>query len=120
MADHTLRFMCCTGPVTFTATTAITGGQVVEVTGDRTVGVAGAASTKVVGTAGHDAEIGDTVAVNITRCIDTVVAAAAVTAGDEVEAAAAGQVQALTSGASLGIALTAAGQAGDTIQVLRA
>lgn len=120
MADHVMRFMCCAGPVTFTATTAITGGSVVEVTGDRSVGTAGAASTKVVGTAGHDASVGDTVAVNISRCIDTVVAAGVIAAGDGVEAAAAGQVQKLASGTSLGIALTAAGAAGVTVQVLRA
>ncbi len=120
MADHVLKFMCCNGGVTFEATTAISGGQVVEVTGDRKVGVAGAASTKVVGTAGHDAAIGDQVTVNITRCIDTVVAAAPVVAGAAVESAAAGKVQTQTTGATFGLALTAATAAGGTIQVLRA
>ena len=120
MADHVMRFMCCNGPVTFTATTAISGGQLVEVTGTRSVGVAGAASAKVVGSAGNDAAIGDPVAVHISRCIDTLVASAPIAAGAAVETTANGQIQTQASGTTVGLALTPATVAGATVQVLRA
>lgn len=119
MADHLLTFKPGQA-VTFTATTAIVGGQVVEVTGNRTVGTAGAASTKAIGTAGHDAAIGDSVIVHLNGPVDTVTVAAAIAAGAAVEAAAAGQAQTATTGRVLGIALTAATAAGQTVQVLRA
>lgn len=119
MSDHLLAFKPGLA-VTFAATTAITGGQVVEVTGNRSVGVASAASTKAIGTAGHDAAIGDQVVVHLAGPVDTVTAAAAITAGAAVEAGAAGKAQTATTGRVLGIALTAATAANQTIQVLRA
>lgn len=119
MADHLLKFKPGQS-VTFKATTAITGGQVVEVTGNRTVGVASAAaSTKAIGTTGHDAAIGDDVIVHVGAPIDTMVTSAAVTAGSNVEASTAGKVQVATTGRVLGIALSAATAADQTIQVLR-
>lgn len=119
MADHLPLFKPGQA-VTFTATAAITGGQIVEVSGDRKVAPAGAASTKAIGTASQDVAIGDLLVVHLNGPIDTVIAAAAITAGASVEAAAAGQAQTATTGRVLGIALTAATAAGQTVQVLRA
>ena len=119
MGDHLLKFKPGQS-VSFTATTAITGGQVVEVTGDRTVGVpAAAASTKVIGTAGHDAAIGDMLVVHLAGPIDTMTSAAAITAGADVENAAAGKIQTRTTGRSLGVTLNAATAADQVVQVVR-
>lgn len=120
MVDHLLKFK--PGQVvTFTATTAITGGQVVEVTGNRTVGVpTAAASTKAIGTAGHDAAIGDQVAVHLNGPVDTMTSAAAIAAGVNVEAATAGKVQTATTGRVLGLTLNAATAADQIVQVVRA
>lgn len=119
MSDHLLKFKPGQA-VTFTASAAIVGGQVVEVTGNRTVGVASAASAKAIGTAGHDVANGDQLTVHLAGPVDTMVAAAAVVAGANVEAGAAGKAQTATTGRVLGIALTAATAADQTIQVLRA
>ena len=119
MADHLLKFKPGQA-VTFTASGAITGGQVVEVTGNRTVGVASAASAKAIGTAGHDAASGDQVVVHLAGPVDTMTAAAAIVAGANVEAAAAGKAQTATTGRVLGIALSAATAADQSVQVLRA
>lgn len=118
MADHLPKFN--SGPaVTFTASAAITGGQVVEVTGDRTVGPGTAASTKAVGTAAHNAASGAKVVVHLPGPVDTAVSAAAILAGAKVEAAAAGKIQTATTGYVLGIALTAATGADQTIEFVR-
>jgi hypothetical protein len=120
MADHLLKFKPGQA-VTFTATTAITGGQIVEITGNRSVGVpTSAASAKALGTAGHDAAVGDQVVVHLPGPVDTFIAAAAIAAGANVEAATAGKAQTATSGRVLGIALSAATAADQVIQVLRA
>lgn len=120
MGDHLLKFKPGQA-VSFTATTAIVGGNVVEVTGNRQVGVpAAAASVKTIGSAGHDAAIGDQVAVHLNGPVDTFVSAAAITAGAKVENATLGKIQTATTGAVLGIALTAATAADQTVQVLRA
>lgn len=119
MSDHLLKFKPGQA-VTFTATTALTGGQVVEVTGNRSVGVAGAASTKAIGTAAHDVAVGDSVIVHLNGPVDTVTSAAAIAAGAAVEAAAAGKAQTATTGRVFGIALSAATAADQTVQVLRA
>ena len=119
MADHLLKFKPGQA-VTFAASTVITGGQVVEVTGNRQVGVAGAASAKAIGTAGHDATIGGDLVVHLNGPVDTFTSAAAIAAGANVEAAAAGKAQTATTGRVLGIALTAATAADQTVQVLRA
>lgn len=118
MADHLLKFKPGQS-VTFEATTAITGGRIVEVTGDRKVGTAGAASTKAIGTAGHDAAIGDNVVVHISGPVDTFVSAGAILAGANVEAAAAGKAQTATTGRVLGLSLNATTAADQTVQVLR-
>lgn len=119
MSNHVPKFQ--PGQVvTFTAQGAITGGQVVEIgTADRTVKVAGAASTKAIGTAGFDVLDGESVAVHLGTTVDTAEAAATIAIGAEVEAAAAGKIQTVSSGRKLGIALTG-GPAGTTIQFARA
>lgn len=79
---------------TYTASAAVTGGQVVEITGAGTVGPSAAGSAKVVGVAAHDAGIGARVTVHgLAGQEHEVTASGAITAGDLVEAAAAGQVR---------------------------
>ena len=119
MADHLLKFKPGQS-VTFDATADIVGGNVVEVSGDRKVAPASAASAKAIGTAGHDVKSGGKVVVHLAGPIDTMVAAAAIIVGAEVEAAAAGKIQTRTTGRNLGIALTGASAADAIVQVLRA
>ena len=120
MADHLLKFKPGQA-VTFTASTAIVGGNTVEVTGNRTVGVpAAAASTKTIGSAAHDAAINDPVIVHLVGAVDTFICAAAIAAGANVENATLGKVQTATSGRVLGITLTHTTGADQTVQVLRA
>lgn len=120
MADHLLKFKPGQA-VSFAATTAIVGGQLVEVTGNRSVGVpTAAASAKAIGTAGHDAAVNDQVVVHLNGPVDTFIAAAAIAAGVNVEAAAAGKAQTATTGRVLGLTLSAATAADQTVQVLRA
>lgn len=118
MSDHLPKFKPGQA-VTFTTTTVAVGGNVAEVTGNRSVGVAGAASTKAIGTYAHDVKVGDSVVVHLAGPVDTVVAAAAIAAGAEVESAAAGKVQTRTTGRSLGLALTAATAANQSVQIVR-
>lgn len=118
MANHLPKFKPGQA-VTFDTTAAITGGQVVEVSGDRSVAPATAASAKAIGTAGHDAKSGDKVVVHLAGPVDTAKAAAAVLAGVNVEAGAAGTVQTATTGRVLGLSLTAADEAGDIIEFVR-
>lgn len=106
------------GPAfTSTASAAITGGQLLEVTGDNTVGPAAAGSQKVVGQAAHDAASGARVTVHGRGPITEATAAATVTAGNALKAAAAGQVTPLTVGTDndllrVGVALAGAAAAG--------
>lgn len=105
--------------VTFDVTTAVTGGQLVEVgTADRSVAPAAAASAKVVGVAGHDAAVGDKVTIEVGKPIHELKAVGAVTRGARVEAAAAGGVRTLATGAPYGIALTSAAD-GAAVQVIQ-
>lgn len=68
--------------LTFTvATTAVSGGNMVELNGDRTVQPAGAASLKCVGIALHDAAVGETVSVAAEGTWPAV-ASGAIAAGD--------------------------------------
>src|SRR5690625_1416547 len=76
--------------LTLKASAAINGGQIVEVTGDGTVGPAGAASEKVVGVAAFDANANDNVNV-FAGGVQSVTASAAISAGDQVVAAASGE-----------------------------
>ena len=119
MANHIPKFYPGQ-TVTFTAEGAITGGQVVECgTAPRSVKVAGAASVKAIGTAAFDAIAGDKVTVHIGGLVDTAPAAAAISVGAKVEAAASGKIQTATTGLVLGIALTSASAADDIVQFVR-
>ena len=75
--------------ITLKASATITGGQLVEVTGSGTVGPAGLASTKVVGVAAFDAVNNDDVTI-FASGVQHATASGAITAGDVVQAAAAG------------------------------
>lgn len=80
---------------TYTASAAITGGQVVEATGNGTVGPAGSQSTKVVGVAGYDAASGALLTVYDRDMVHrtNASAAGAVTAGQSLRAGASGTVE---------------------------
>lgn len=79
--------------ISSTTSAAVTGGQLLEVTGDNTVGPAAAGSLKVVGQAAHDAASGKPITVHAPgRPVCEATAAATVTAGQRLKAAANGQV----------------------------
>ncbi len=82
--------------ITYTASAAVSAGNMVEVTGDRTVGPAGANSIKWVGTAAFDAAIGEKVTV-LSGGVQKVLAASDVTAGDLIVCAASGKVATLAA-----------------------
>lgn len=92
--------------LTLKASAAVAGGQVLEVTGAGTVGPAGAASVKTVGVAGFDAAVNDNVTI-YAGGVQLCTASGAVTAGDQVAAAAGGKVATGTT-AVIGIALSTA------------
>lgn len=96
MAEHLPRFEPGAA-VTFTASAAITGGQLVAVTGGRRVAPAAAGSTAVIGVALNDAAAEAEVPV-LSVGVHRLTAAAAVAAGDQVIAAAAGQVTPVGAG----------------------
>lgn len=99
--------------VTFNVTTAVTAGQAVEVgTADMSVAPAAAASAKFVGIAGHDAKVGDKLTVEVGKPIHELKATGAITRGQKLEAAAAGSVRTLASGAAIFLALTSAADGG--------
>ncbi|HEY9315795.1 capsid cement protein [Williamsia sp.] len=78
--------------VTFTASAAITGGQLVAITGNETVGPAGTATaTAWRGVAAHDAANGAKVLV-LSGCVITLAASGAIAAGAQVVPAASGAV----------------------------
>ncbi|HET6154353.1 MAG TPA: capsid cement protein [Marmoricola sp.] len=115
MADYTI--VDPQGPISTTASAAVTGGQLVEVSGDNTVGPAGAGSIKVVGQALHDAAITAPVTVYARGPIrEATVSGAGVVAGVRLKAAAAGKVALFVDGTDaitqdIGIALAAAADA---------
>lgn len=109
MAEHTPKFNPG-AELTFTASAAVTGGQLVAVTGARTVGPAGAGSAAWVGVAGNDAAIGELVHVTSGN-VHELTSSGAIAAGGTVVAGAAGVVTAAaaeTGLALVGIALSAA------------
>lgn len=97
------------GPAPHTAvpSTAVVGGNVLEVSATGTVGPAAAASVKVVGVAGFDAAANVEVVV-FRGGVQELVTTGTVTAGEQVEAAAAGTVRTLAAGRAIGVALTTA------------
>lgn len=95
--------------VTFSVTTAVTAGQVVEVgTADRSIAPAAAASAKVVGIVGHDAGVGDKATVEVNKPVHLLKASGAIARGQRLETAAAGAVRTLAAGTAVYIALTSA------------
>jgi hypothetical protein len=94
-------------PYTSTASATITGRQVLENTGSGTVGPAAAGSVKVVGVALFDAATNALVSIS-RGGIQELTASGTVTAGDQVEAGAAGTVRTLASGRMIGVAQTTA------------
>lgn len=121
MADYTP--LCLPGKAyTATASTTITGGKCVYVSGDGTVATAAAAANIPVGVAAFDvAASGDKVTVFSRGTIHRLTASGTVTAGNVVEAAAAGAVAAHTVGTNdariFGIALTTASD-GNTVEIM--
>lgn len=98
---------------TATASAAITGGKAVYVSGDGTVATATTAANLIIGIAAFDvAASGDKVTVFSRGTIHRLTAAGAITAGQVVEAAAAGAVATHTQGTNdvrvFGVALTTA------------
>jgi hypothetical protein len=112
MAEYTCVFPTAASPITFQASTAVTGGRLVEITGNGTVGPAGAASTKVIGVAATDAAAGAKVQVwPLPGVVHEVTASGAVAAGDGLAAGAAGVVSTIGAGTFqqlVGVALAAA------------
>lgn len=106
MADYAPIY---NGQPPFSATVAspVVGGNVVEVSATGTVGPAGAASVKVIGVAAFDAAANAIVTL-FRGGIQELVTTGTVTAGEQVEAAAAGTVRTLASGRAIGVALTTA------------
>lgn len=96
---------------TLKASATITGGQRVEVTGNGTVGPAGAASTKSIGHAAFDAANGENVTI-FAGGVQHGTASGAVTAGDVVQCAAAGNI-ATGAVAPVGVALSTATNGND-------
>lgn len=94
-------------PYTSVASTAVTGGQVLEVSGSGTVGPAAAASVKVVGVALFDAATNAEVTIS-RGGIQELVTTGTVTQGEQVECAASGTVRTLASGRAIGVAMTTA------------
>lgn len=121
MADYTPTFMPGHA-VPMTASAAITGGKAVKVSGSGTISQAAAAADIIIGIAGQDAAAsGDRITVFGRGTVHTLTASGTVTAGDIVEAAAAGAVATHTQGTndvrSFGIALTTA-TTGNPVQIM--
>lgn len=121
MAEAVLRFAPGNG-VTFTATTAVTGGQLVEVSGDRSVALA-TGSAPVVGQAAYDALAGSMVTVIGVGMVLTAVPTGVVVAGDRLKVGPDGTVAKHVAGtdpdsAAIGLALTGSA-AGDVIEFVK-
>lgn len=85
---------------TFTASAAITGGQLLAVSGNGTVGPAGAASASWIGVAAGDAASGARVAVFCRGTVHESTAAGAITAGAQLATGAAGTVATMAAAAA--------------------
>lgn len=90
MASH-IHLFDPGAPVTFTAGTAVTGGQLLAVTGNRTVGATAGVNAKWVGVAAFDAAAGERVTV-VKGGVQRIMASGTIAAGDAVVSAAAGAV----------------------------
>ena len=107
--------------VNSTASAAITGGQAVYVSGSGTVAPSGAATNIPVGVAAFDAANGAGVGYFARGTVHRLTASGTVTAGDLVEAAAAGAVATHAVGTNdarvFGIALTTA-TTGNSVEIM--
>lgn len=104
---------------TVTAAVALAAGQVVEVTGDSTVSPTSGASDKWLGVAAFSVGAGQFVTVK-SEGVQWPVASAAITSGQLVESAVAGQVAPFAGtdyAQVVGLALTSAAAAGDALKV---
>jgi hypothetical protein len=107
--------------VTYAASVAVTGGQVVFLSAAGTCAPTTAASAVVLGVATRDVAIGELVAVSrggVQRCVS----GAAIAVGDPLKSAASGRVVPYVVGTDpvtqfIGIALTAAGGAAVSVDV---
>lgn len=95
MSDYVPRFKPGQA-FTSQASAAITGGQLCAVTGSGTVGPTAGATTAWVGTAAFDVASGENVTLHCGG-VQKLVAAGAITAGDQVVSAAAGKVATLAA-----------------------
>ena len=104
---------------TMTASATVTGGQLVRVSGSGTVAPTSAATADWLGVAGFDVASGAKVTV-YTGGVQQLTASGSITAGANVEAAAAGAVASHTNGTNdvniVGLALTSATN-GNPVQV---
>lgn len=105
MADYLPVYTGGVKPSTHTTSAAVTGGRVVRISGNGTVAHATAQAIDNLGVAAHDAASGARVTVwPLDNCIHEIEAAGAITAGGGVASAAAGQVEAVTTGIAAGSA----------------
>jgi hypothetical protein len=120
MADYVPKFLPGQA-ITSTTSAAVTGGQTVYVSGNGTVANATTAANIIVGVAAQDAASGDKVGFFARGTVHRLTASGTVTAGDIVEAAAAGAVATHTQGTndvrSFGIALTTA-TTGNVVEIM--
>ncbi|QUY60890.1 capsid cement protein [Gulosibacter molinativorax] len=119
MADYIPKFPAG-AVVTLTTSADVTGGHVVELSAAGTVAHAAADSAKVVGVAARDSKSGEQVAVFVGKgTVHRLVASAAIAAGAKVITATGGKVATIGAGTNpVGLALTAATNADDVIEVL--
>jgi hypothetical protein len=119
MAQYTPVYTGGTAPITMKASTAVTGGRLVESTGDGTCGPAGAASVKVLGVAAFDqATVSGLVDVwPLPGLVHRVTGTGAINAGDNLAAGAAGVVAAIAAGTFPQLVGTAIVGAADTVTV---
>lgn len=107
--------------ITSTTSAAVTGGQPVYVSGTGTIANSGAAANIPVGVAAFDAASGEKVTFFGRGTVHRLTASGTVTAGEWVEAAAAGAVATHTIGTNdargFGIALTTA-TTGNTVEIM--
>lgn len=121
MADYVPLFLPGHAVTGYTASAAITGGKALKVSGDGTVANAAAAADIIIGVASQDFASGDKVGFYARGTVHRLTASGTVTAGDIVEAAAAGAVATHTQGTNdirgYGIALTTA-TTGNLVEIM--
>ena len=121
MADYVPLFLPGQAVTGYTTSSAVTGGGAVKVSGNGTFANAAAASDIIIGVASQDFASGDKGGFFGRGTVHRLTASGTVTAGDIVEAAAAGAVATHTQGTndvrSFGIALTTATN-GNVVEIM--